>query len=144
MAIVTRRTAAGLKVAINGGYTSKNTAFSLLVTAVSSVISCWINTSSNPSCTRVSTPPPPLRSVGTIRKTAPYEIKPPWNTKKSKPTKKKSIVMVFVYKSKWATFVLAKVAQTALGYTKSEEHTSELQTLMIISYTVFFFKNKTR
>src|SRR3546814_5860323 len=31
----------------------------------------------------------------------------------------------------------------ALGVWRSEEHTSELQSLMLISYAVFCFKNKT-
>src|SRR3546814_9408366 len=41
-----------------------------------------------------------------------------------------------------ATFALIPVLASALGMTRSEEHTSELQSLMRISYAVFCLKKK--
>src|SRR3546814_8900142 len=42
----------------------------------------------------------------------------------------------------WAVVLLLAIAGAATGYLRSEEHTSELQSLMRISYAVFCLKKK--
>src|SRR3546814_1804572 len=44
----------------------------------------------------------------------------------------------------WARATRSVGSSPALGFSRSEEHTSELQSLMRISYAVFCLKNKTK
>src|SRR3546814_2636393 len=49
---------------------------------------------------------------------------------------------IFIFDTSMATAVAAMKAAVAVNTPRSEEHTSELQSLMRISYAVFCFKKK--